>query len=171
MITINNLNKDKIPEKKLKEIGEFVLNRFNKSDYIVSVAFVSKNKMGELNNIYRGINKVTDILSFSLTETSKDDWYEDVTFIDNSENKEDKGYEEDNFLGDLVISCYQIKKQAKELKNSFEYELIFIFVHGLLHLLGYKDDEYLERERMIKLGEELIKEYNEFKNETKKEKK
>jgi probable rRNA maturation factor len=140
MININNLNKDKVSIKKLEKIGQFVLEKYKKNNYSVSVAFVSKNRIKELNRDYRGLDKITDVLSFSATKEEKINSY----------------------LGEIVISCYQIKKQAKELKNSFQYELIFIFVHGLLHLLGYNDEDDKSREVIIKLGEKLILEYNEI---------
>lgn len=139
MIDINNINKDKISVKALEEIGNFVLKKYQKEDYLISLAFVSRNKIKELNRDYRNLDKITDVLSFPASKKEK----------------------KDKYLGEIVISCWQIKKQAKELKNSFKYELFFIFIHGILHLLGHNDENEKSKQAMIKLGEELILEYNE----------
>jgi probable rRNA maturation factor len=129
MIEINNTTKFKINEKLLKKISEKFLasRRLVKKD--VSLALIGDAKMRQLNFKYRQKDKTTDVLSFSG---------------------------EDVFLGEILINPAQIKRQAKENKNSFQAELIFILVHGLLHLVGYNDETEKERLKMIKIGEEFI---------------
>lgn len=75
-----------------------------------------------LNRDYRGKDKATDVLSFSL--------------------------DDDTTLGQLVISLERTEEQAKEVGNSFEEELKFLFAHGLIHLCGY-DHETPEEEAVM----------------------
>lgn len=96
----------------------------------LSIAFVGDKIIRDLNKVYRGIDKTTDILTFSG---------------------------EDKFLGEVIIDYAQIKRQAKKFNNSIKKELIFILVHGLLHLLGYDDKTEKGRLEMEEMGEEFIK--------------
>lgn len=132
-IEINNKANYKINFK----LVEKVINIFSKIYKInknkeISLAFVSDAEIKKLNFKYRGFNKITDVLSF---------------------------VGEGDFLGEIIINYNQIKRQAPDFKNSAEKELIFILVHGLLHLVGYNDEIEEEKNKMIKLGEKFIKNY------------
>lgn len=59
-------------------------------------------------------------------------------------------------MNEIIISYNQIKRQAKEFKKSFQSEFDFILVHGLLHLIGFKDEKENDRLKMIKLGESFL---------------
>lgn len=133
MIEINNKTKQKISEKKIIEIIQIFLKKYKKEKLDVSIAFVGDTEIRKLNKIYRKKDKATDVLSFNG---------------------------DGNFFGEILIDLVQIKRQAKELGNSFEEELIFILVHGLFHLLGFNDETDEERERMVEMGELFIKTCN-----------
>ena len=128
-IEINNRTKEKIDIVLLKKIIEKFLTEFKKKDSEVSVAFVDETRMRKLNKEYRGLDKVTDVLSFEG---------------------------EGDFLGEIIICPNQIKRQAKKFGNTIKYETNFILVHGLLHLLGYDDETEKDRLRMIKRGEDFL---------------
>jgi len=132
-IEINNQTKHKIDLRLVEKVVKVFAQAYkiNKNKEI-SLAFVGDTEIKKLNKSYRGLNKATDILSFPG---------------------------EDNFLGEIIIDYDQIKRQAVSFKNSAKKELIFILVHGLLHLIGYEDETDKEREEMIKLGEKFIKNY------------
>jgi len=137
MVEVNNTTKSKINLKLIKTIGEEFLNYYKKKDFDVSIAFVGDKKIRELNNKYRKKDKVTDILSF-----------EGKDFFDYKlKNK---------FLGEIIIDYVQVKRQKKKSK-SLKEELVFILVHGFLHLIGYKDDTEKEAEEMEKMGIKFIK--------------
>lgn len=129
-VEINNKTKSKIDLSLVKKAGEKFLQFKNKENFEVSIAFISDSEMRKLNKRYRGIDKTTDVLSFSG---------------------------EEKFLGEIVISYAQIKRQAKEFGNKPKDELIFILVHGLLHLLGHDDKTEKGRLGMIRLGEMFLK--------------
>jgi len=130
-IEINNRTKSRIALPALESAAAaFARAHKLKGDKELSVALVGDAEIKKLNRIYRGLNSPTDILSFAG---------------------------EGGYLGELVIDYEQIKRQAKRFGNSAKQELIFIFVHGLLHLLGYDDKTEPERREMIERGERFIK--------------
>lgn len=96
----------------------------------ISLAFVTDAEIRKINRTYRSLNQLTDILSFA---GAGDDF------------------------GEIIIDYKQIKRQAGEFNHSVQEELIFILVHGLLHLLGHDDETEKDRLKMIKIGEEFIK--------------
>lgn len=129
-LEINNRTKDKINLALVKKIASAFSRAYKVKKKEISLAFVSDAEMKKLNRIYRLVNQPTDILSFAG---------------------------EKDFLGELVIDYSQIKRQAKEAGASVERELVFILVHGLLHLVGYDDKTEAGRRKMVKLGEEFIR--------------
>ena len=97
------------------------------AEYDVSMILVNEDKIHELNRDYRHIDRPTDVITCAEIDSY-------------SELEEDELY-----LGDIFISVKAVKDQALEYGHSEKRELCFLFVHGLLHTLGYdhmtKDDE------------------------------
>lgn len=118
---------------KYKKHARLVVANNNYSNIDISIGLVGDVKMRALNKRYRGIDKTTDILSF---------------------------LGENNFLGELIVNYAQIKRQSKKFKNTPKKELIFILVHGLLHLLNYNDDTDDGIAEMEKLGKNFLDSYN-----------
>ena len=129
MIEINNKTRTKININLIKKVSQSFLDYY-KINKNLSIAFVGDKLIRKLNNQYRGKDRITDILSFD-------------------------GEEED--LGEIIINYAQIKRQAKKYSKSVQDELVFILVHGLLHLIGYDDQNEKERNIIIKKGEDFIK--------------
>jgi probable rRNA maturation factor len=129
-IGINNKTKSRLNLKVIREVAEKFL-RINKiNNKVLSIAFVGDKEMRRLNNKYRGKIGPTDILSFAG---------------------------EDDFLGEIIMDCAQIKRQAKVFKNKTDDETYFILIHGLLHLSGYDDETEKGRKEMDKLGHKFFK--------------
>jgi probable rRNA maturation factor len=63
-------------------------------------------------------------------------------------------------LGDIIISVEKAKEQAEEYNHSFERELGFLAVHGLLHLLGYDHMTEQDEKEMFQKQEEILGEFN-----------
>ncbi|MEX1818046.1 rRNA maturation RNase YbeY [Metamycoplasma hominis] len=103
-----------------------------KKSLCVDVMFVTAKKMKKLNNLHRQKNYTTDILSFPL------DSQEELNFLDEIE------------LGQIIISPWKIKKQAKEFNHSLRREFCYIFAHGIAHLFGF--DHITEEEAKIMNG-------------------
>ncbi|OIO52652.1 MAG: rRNA maturation RNase YbeY [Parcubacteria group bacterium CG1_02_44_65] len=130
VVEINNKAKCGLALKLVKSAAEKFARAHKLGGQELSVAFLSGAEMKKLNRRYRGRDKTTDILSFAG---------------------------EGDLLGELVMDYAQIKRQAKSYGNSAKQELVFVLVHGLLHLLGYDDKTEAGRLKMIRLGEEFIK--------------
>ena len=86
----------------------------------VCVALISDRRMRALNRQFRGIDKVTDVLSFPSKDRSAA-----------------SAPSAAGFLGDIVIAEGMAKRQAKEHGHSLKIEVQTLALHGLLHLLGY----------------------------------
>ena len=129
MVEINNKTRSNIDLDLVRKIAEKFL-KYNKiKEKEVSIAFVGDKIIKNLNKKYRNIDKVTDVLSFPG---------------------------EDNYLGEVIIDYAQIKRQAKRFSGSVKKEMIFILVHGLLHLQGHEDKTAKGEKKMEKLGKEFI---------------
>ncbi|MDR1604825.1 MAG: rRNA maturation RNase YbeY [Gracilibacteraceae bacterium] len=94
-------------------------------DAEVCVLVTDDARLRELNRVYRGVDRVTDVLSFSLRETGA------------GEPAIADADEDDPALGDVVISARRAAAQAAEYGHSLRREMVFLAVHGTLHLLGY----------------------------------
>ena len=112
-IKITNLTQTKEPTLSYKKIKEKMLGK----DFDLSVVFVGDARIKKLNNIYRGENKTTNILTFEISSTT----------------------------GEIYLNLKEIKKEAKIKNLSFNKHLGFLFIHGILHLLGYKHSSKMER--------------------------
>lgn len=122
----------------LNDVIKKTLELNNAEDAIFSIIFVDDLKIHELNREYRGIDKVTDVISFA--------------FEDNEESHDD----ERRVLGDIYISIPRMIYQAKEYSHSEKRELSFLVVHGLLHLLGYDHMIKEEEEVMFKMQDDIL---------------
>ena len=107
------------------------------NDAIFSILFVGEERIQEINRDYRGIDKVTDVISFA--------------FLDNQNFEND----EVRFLGEIYICIPKMKEQAESFGHGEVRELSFLTVHGILHLLGY-DHMTKEDESIMFKRQELI---------------
>ena len=105
-----------------------------KDNFIIDLDFVSATRIKQINKQYRKIDKETDVLSFAFLELKKGEI--------KIKSKQPQ------FLGEIIISTHKIEAQAKEFKHTFTYELAYLYLHGLLHLLGY-DHVHNEKEKEI----------------------
>ena len=89
-------------------------------DYVLSVIICGPITIRRINRDYRQKDSVTDVISFALLDSD-----------------EDMEYDEQIELGDIFINRNRVLTQAEEYEHSVRREFVFLFVHGLLHLLGY----------------------------------
>lgn len=133
MIEINNLTTNPVDEDFLKKIAKIVLEGEKNSKSNISLAFVGQGRMREINKRYRGKNRSTDVLSFPESKVSFNKFKIGPT-------QKIKG------LGEIIICLREVKKNVKRFGSSFEKELSKVFIHGILHLLGYEHNTIQEKE-------------------------
>ena len=114
----------------------------------LSVTFVGRDEIRGLNRDYRGIDSDTDVLSFPQYERDELAGFRD-------EPDEIPG---ELMLGDVVICMEKAEEQAEEFGHGLERELIYLFTHSVLHLLGY-DHEEPEDKAVMRAREEEIMEW------------
>lgn len=108
----------------------------------VSVVVVDKEKIHEINRIYRNVDRVTDVISFA--------------FEDN------EGITPDGvrILGEIYLCIDKAKEQAKEYGHSDKREICYLAIHGLLHLLGYNHEKVEDKSIMREKEEEILELYD-----------
>lgn len=109
----------------------FEVEKLQNTNLYVSVILTTPKIIREINHQYRNIDKETDVLSFPMFE--KD---------------EIQNIEEEEALGDIIISVERVKEQAEEFGHSFERELSYMLVHGFYHLMG---EDHIEEDDKIKM--------------------
>ena len=100
----------------------------------VELVFVSDDEMREINHEHRGIDKVTDVLSFPYEQVSG------------------------GLMCSVVISTDTASRVAGELGHSIECEIALLFLHGVLHILGY--DHEIDNGQMRQKEKEVIEHFS-----------
>ena len=140
MLTIINKTNYKDLEKYYNDLNIYYEKTLKilkiKGEADVSLILVGPITIKRINSSYRNIEKVTDVLSFEYLE-----------------NHEDKYVEE---LGDIFINRNRVISQAKDYKHSIKREFIFLFIHGLLHLLGYDHMNDKDEKKMLAMQKKII---------------
>ena len=142
MLQINYTNQTKYKMEEyldvFNQIAKYTLKKFKmKGNIELSLTLVSRNTIKEINNQYRHIDKVTDVISFE----------DDSNF---------KSYDGFITLGDLFICVSRAKSQAKKYGHSMYREVCFLFTHGLLHLLKMDHLTKEEEVEMFKMQDEIM---------------
>lgn len=100
-------------------------------DLAAEVVLVDEEEICRLNRETRGVDAVTDVLSFPALDGIKGKKLQKKAF------PADIDEEGNLFLGSIAICVKRAKEQAEEYGHSFERELNYLLTHGLFHLLGY----------------------------------
>lgn len=132
-ITVVNQTDDKINSKRLQNALSEVLASLqqkklrNKKNLTakkeITFVFLPADQMKAINTQYRGKKKPTDVLSFASVE--------------------------EDSLGELLFCLPVLKKQAKAQKHSLDHELLYMMIHGVLHLLGYDHELSKSEEKLM----------------------
>ena len=124
----------------LDKVIKRVLKHEHVKNAYFGVIFVNLEEIQRINKEYRGIDKVTDVISFAL-EDRKDNINMDM-----------------HILGDIYICIPKMIEQANAYGHSIKRELSFLTVHGLLHLLGYDHMTKEKKKKMFGLQELILNE-------------
>lgn len=138
-----------LPEEGLARLAEAVDGLWEGDALAAEILLVSEEEIRALNARERGVDAVTDVLSFPSMEGIKD---APILAEEHGEELDEDG---NVFLGSVVICEQRAREQAREYGHSFERELWYLAVHGLLHCLGY-DHETEEERREMREKEEYV---------------
>ncbi len=125
MIDFENKTNDNINIEKCQKIADYL-----KCDF-VELVLTNSIEIKNLNKKYRNIDKTTDVLSFPLKKIPH------------------------SSIGSIVINIDKVIEKSKEFSHTKEDEFALLFLHGLLHLLGYNHEQ--DHGEMRKKEEEIIK--------------
>ena len=110
-------------------------------NYFTDVTIVDDKEIHKVNREYRGVDRPTDVISFAFLDDKKEVPQKDGSPI---------------CLGEIIISYERAEAQAKEYGHSLLREMSFLFVHGMLHLLGYDHMSKEQEVVMFKLQDEIL---------------
>ncbi|MCD4668787.1 MAG: rRNA maturation RNase YbeY [Sulfurimonas sp.] len=128
MIELDNKTSLNVDEQLLNTIT----NTFTKKE--IELIITTEDEIKNINKQYRDIDKSTDVLSFT---------YADMPMSP---------------LGSIIISSWHVESKAKELGHTSDDELALLYIHGLLHLLGF--DHEVDNGEMRKEEAKLIEQFN-----------
>ena len=118
----------------------------NDIDIEVSLTLAGDDEIKELNREYRSKDSVTDVLSFPQFG-SKEELLAELT----AEGREE------TLAGDVVICAEQAERQAAEYGTGIKREMLYLFVHSIMHLFGYDHMDEEEKKLMRAREEEVLK--------------
>ncbi|MCF7872606.1 MAG: rRNA maturation RNase YbeY [Candidatus Omnitrophica bacterium] len=122
--------------KYLKQIFSYLIIEEKKASFV----FCDNQFIMELNYNYFKKNTATDVISFPLADDM-----------------------EPNYLGEVVVSVEEAVLTAKELKLNWQKELLLYIIHGILHLIGFKDQTSKQREEMEQKQQEIFSKFKKIK--------
>ncbi len=103
--------------------------------YFLELSIVDEKNIKKINKDYRNKDSVTDVISFA--------------FNDNEELHTE-------LLGEIFICYEKIIEQANKYEHSVKREYVFLFVHGILHLLGYDHMTQVDEDKMFSLQDAVL---------------
>lgn len=143
-----------------KIIKEVLLYEKINESVSVNISIVGKNRIKTLNRVTRGIDKVTDVLSFPNIQFDNK-----ICFNKLIKNKSymSQIYDYDTksiFLGDVVICYDKAFSQSEKYNHSLKREFAFLLTHSILHLLGYDHMNKKDEIVMFKIQDKILNKLN-----------
>ena len=149
VLELNYLDIDE--KKEYKDVIKRVLDECFREEKLegknlyVNVVLTNAQNIRKINKEHRGIDKETDVLSFPMFEKKE---------------LEEIKLENEDVLGDMVISIERVEEQAKEYGHSFERELAYMVVHSFYHLIGYDHMNDEDKQEMRRKEENILNKLN-----------
>ena len=149
VLELNYLDIDE--KKEYKDVIKRVLDECFREEKLegknlyVNVVLTNAQNIRKINKEHRGIDKETDVLSFPMFEKKE---------------LEEIKLENEDVLGDMVISIERVEEQAKEYGHRFERELAYMVVHSFYHLIGYDHMNDEDKQEMRRKEENILNKLN-----------
>jgi len=118
----------RIPRRETMKVLKSVLRAEGLKYRVLTIVFINDRKSRYLNRRFLARDHATDVLSFRLDEGS-------------------------NLEGEIYVNLDRARIQAREYGVSFKNEVMRLVIHGLLHLIGYRDSTERSRLRMTRKQE------------------
>lgn len=139
-----------LPEEGLKRLSSALSGLWQGDDLAAELLLVSEEEIRDLNARERGVDAVTDVLSFPSMDGIRG---MPILADEHGEEVDENGRV---FLGSVVICEKRAREQAAEYGHSFERELYYLAVHGVLHCLGYDHMTDEDKREMRRKEEDVM---------------
>ena len=135
------------------KIADAVYKKLGQTDKLsIELDFVSPEEIQTLNREYRGVDRVTDVLSFPyLDGVKKGKVIRREDFGDDIDDETDSV-----LIGSVCINPERAKEQAEEYGHSLKREVCYLALHGFLHCFGFDHVEKADEEEMTALANEIM---------------
>lgn len=148
MLTIDFIDAHNDVDESVKQQTEallkFAYDKLGETDNAeVSVSYISNEEIQSINRDYRGKDSVTDVISFALEDDEENLMHEEAELT----------------LGDILIAHKVAASQAEDYNHSLERELLFLALHGFLHLMGYDHMNDEDEHEMNMLQDEILNDF------------
>ena len=146
---------EEFPEENVRALAG-AMQGFVETDVPLSVefVFVDGEEIRRLNREMRDTDKVTDVLSFPSMDGIKGQ------AIKGAEHPYEIDEEGNLLIGSVVVCCDRAREQAEEYGHSYERELHYLLVHGIMHCLGYDHMTDADKVEMREKEEYVLKKLN-----------
>lgn len=134
------------------KIADAVYKKLGQTDKLsIELDFVSPEEIQTLNREYRGVDRVTDVLSFPYLDGVKGKIIRREDFGDDIDDETDSV-----LIGSVCINPERAKEQAEEYGHSLKREVCYLALHGFLHCFGFDHVEKADEEEMTALANEIM---------------
>lgn len=134
------------------KIADAVYKKLGQTDKLsIELDFVSPEEIQTLNREYRGVDRVTDVLSFPYLDGVKGKVIRREDFGDDIDDETDSV-----LIGSVCINPERAKEQAEEYGHSLRREVCYLALHGFLHCFGFDHVEKADEEEMTALANEIM---------------
>ena len=143
-MSVNLITRDEYPlsENPIGNLDQFfisILSSESIEDSNINLSFISSEEMQELNKQFRGIDKDTNVLSFENQDISR---------------------EHTKVLGDIAICYPYVVNEATVSEKDLDSHISHMFIHGILHILGYDHENESEADNMESKEIEFLSKFN-----------
>lgn len=137
-----------------ESLSEAVYRKLGQTDELaVELSFVSPEEIRDLNGRFRGVDRVTDVLSFPYLDGVRH------RVIDRRDFPCDVDEETGRVLiGSVCVCTERAAEQAESYGHSLKRELTYLTLHGFLHCFGYDHIVEEDEREMTALAEEIMRE-------------
>ena len=134
------------------KIADAVYKKLGQTDKLsIELDFDSPEEIQTLNREYRGVDRVTDVLSFPYLDGVKGKVIRREDFGDDIDDETDSV-----LIGSVCINPERAKEQAEEYGHSLKREVCYLALHGFLHCFGFDHVEKADEEEMTALANEIM---------------